>query len=369
MMNVAVCVMTSAAPKETFINNHINHLPFNITLIYGGGMPYRAKGVSESVLVKLWFKFIDFTKGEKNVNISSFRKHQLKKIIHVKKIDVVFAEYLISGGFVTEICEKCKIPLIATALGFDISVNSIIDEHLTRYQSLFKHCSWIVVVSNHMRTRLHELGCDDDKIVYSPAGPDNSFFNLLPNFEKKQIFALGTFVDKKAPHLTILAFNNVLKKVPDATLILGGGGPLLGACIDLVNALGINDQVKFIGAISQEQQRAILSESLMFVQHSKVARCGNNEGTPVAILEACAAGLPIVSTFHAGIPEVVENGVTGFLVEEEDVHGMAEYMVKLLSDFGLAKKMGAAGKKYVAKNFSLKHHITKLSELIEKFKK
>lgn len=367
-MNVAICVPSRGVPEETFINNHINNLPFNITVIYGGEMPYKSKGIKEIRLLRLWFKIIEFIRRGNEIKEKPFKDFELKRILQRKKIDVVLAEYLLVAGFVTEICKKANTPLVATALGYDISNNQVIENNLKRYQSLFSYCSFIVIVSNHMRKRLHELGCAKDKIIYSPAGPDKSFFKLLPTFKKKQIFALGRFVDKKAPYLTILAFSKIIKIVPDARLIFGGDGPLLEVCEDLINGLGINNSVKIIGIISQEKQRKLLKDSLMFVQHSKVAISGNEEGTPVAILEACAAGLPIVSTIHAGIPEVVENGKTGFLVKEKDVDGMAEKMLTLLCDIELAKQMGAAGKKYVAKHFTLNHHINKISELIEKSK-
>ncbi len=365
-MNVAICVPSEGNPPETFINNHIGKLPFNITVIYGGYLPFITKGVQESTLLKLWFRVLNFVRGNKDNYLNLYQGYQLKKIFQYKRIDAVIAEYLIVGGYIAEICKKSDIPLIAIALGFDISVHCVINDNLIRYKFLFKYCSAIVVVSNHMRKRLHDLGCNDNKIVYSPAGPDDLFFKLTPAFKKKQIFALGRFVNKKAPHLAILAFYYVLKKDSNARLIYGGDGPLLEVCDDLVNALGIAKQVNFIGVISQEQQRNILEESTLFVQHSKVAYDGNSEGTPVSILEACAAGLPVVSTFHAGIPEVIENKVTGYLVAEGDVNGMSEYILKLLGDTDLAQNMGSAGKQYIAKNFSLNHHIELITGLLKK---
>jgi glycosyltransferase involved in cell wall biosynthesis len=84
----------------------------------------------------------------------------------------------------------------------------------------------------------------------------------------------------------------------------------------------------------------------------------------VAILEASAAGLPVISTIHAGIPDVINNGTTGLLSEEHDVDTMANNMIRLLNNPDLAKQLGAAGKEHIKKYFSLERHINELQKVI-----
>lgn len=108
-----------------------------------------------------------------------------------------------------------------------------------------------------------------------------------------------------------------------------------------------------------------MKNSIAFVQHSIQAIDGDSEGTPTAIIEASAASLPVISTKHAGIPEVVIDGETGLLVEEHDVAGMAEAMSTLLENKTLARKMGAAGKTRVKKYYSMGKHIERLTKIIE----
>src|SRR5438132_3366189 len=102
-----------------------------------------------------------------------------------------------------------------------------------------------------------------------------------------------------------------------------------------------------------------------FVQHSIVAPSGDSEGTPVSILEAGATGLPVVSTRHAGIPDVVIEGETGFLVDEGDVHGMAEYMLRMIKEPELAGRMGAVAQKHIQENFSRARSLNRLWSIIE----
>jgi glycosyltransferase involved in cell wall biosynthesis len=106
--------------------------------------------------------------------------------------------------------------------------------------------------------------------------------------------------------------------------------------------------------------------SIAFVQHSVTAPNGDAEGTPVAILEAQAAALPVISTHHAGIPDVVIHNETGLLVSEGDIEGMAENLVKVLQDENLPKKLGEAGRKRIAENFTLEKHLNSLSKEISK---
>jgi colanic acid/amylovoran biosynthesis glycosyltransferase len=211
---------------------------------------------------------------------------------------------------------------------------------------------------------LVELGCDESKIIYSPAGASTFFMELESDYSSRQILAVGRFVEKKSPHSTIMAFYQVLEKHPDSKLVFAGDGPLLEVCKDLVKILKIEDSVDFVGVISQDEQRRLLQESSIFMQHSKIAPNGDSEGTPVAIVEASSAGLPIVSTKHARIIDVVQNGQTGFLVEEEDIDGMSEKIIELLNDSILLEKMGRAGKRYVNSNFTLDKHIKKIEASI-----
>jgi colanic acid/amylovoran biosynthesis glycosyltransferase len=101
------------------------------------------------------------------------------------------------------------------------------------------------------------------------------------------------------------------------------------------------------------------------VQHSVVAESGDSEGTPVAVLEAGASGLPVLATRHAGIPDVVVEGTTGLLVDERDVDGMAEHMVRVLRDPALAGALGRAARAHVAENFSMAHSVARLWRVIE----
>ena len=363
-MKIAILSPQDSTQAETFIKNHITHLPFDKIVVYGGNFPYLTAVDQPSVWESRFFKIKNKVKRAFGKKIETFRAYHLKKVLKKHGIDLVFAEYLSTGAEVLEVCKSLHIPIVAIGLGYEISQYNIIEQYKSKYKALFQYAKNILVVSNHMKTNLLALECPEDKIVYSPASPSEDFFELIPDFSNQYALAVGRFVDKKAPELTIKAFSKVLQKVPDARLIMAGDGPLLETCETLVSSLGLKDSVIFKGRITKDQHKILLKTSYMFVQHSRIAKNGDSEGTPVAILEASAAGLPVVSTIHAGIPSVVKNEKTGFLVAENNIEAMAEKMIVLFQNKELAKQFGDEGKAFVRANFTLKNHIETISNCI-----
>jgi glycosyltransferase involved in cell wall biosynthesis len=134
-----------------------------------------------------------------------------------------------------------------------------------------------------------------------------------------------------------------------------GDGPLRDRCEATIAELGLGGRVTLLLAQDNDAVVELLQQASVFAQHSVIAANGDTEGLPVAILEAMASGLPVVSTVHAGIPEAVEHGTTGILVAELDIRGMAEAIAALLDDPGRAETMGRAGRARVLQNFTIDH--------------
>ncbi|MFD0762114.1 glycosyltransferase [Lutibacter aestuarii] len=368
-MKIAIASPLKTEQAETFIQNHINNLPFDKVVIYGGVFPYLTDKHQPTIWDRRFFRLRNIFKKITNVKWDHFNEYYLAKIIKKEKVEVIFTEYLITGAEILKVGKLLNIPIVPIALGYDISTYAIIKQYTNKYKALFNYSKNIIIVSKHMKENLLTLGCKPNKIVYSPAAPDLKFFKNQPSFQSNQVLAVGRFVDKKAPHLTILAFQKVLKKVPQAQLVFAGDGYLLNTCKDLVKTLTLENSVKFIGKITPQQHIDLLKASQLFVQHSKIADNGDSEGTPVAILEASASGLPIVSTLHAGIPDVVIQNKTGFLVPEYDIEQMAEHIIYLLKNKQVAKEMGAQGRAFIKENFTLEKHIATITQCINEAKK
>lgn len=284
----------------------------------------------------------------------------------LKKINasLVLAEYGTTGADIWEACKEANVPLIIHFHGFDASHRPTLEKYLPLYKKAFEYASYVIGVSKQMCHKLIEFGAQPEKVIYNPCGPQEFFFDIKPDYNSPNFFAVGRFVDKKAPYLTLLAFKKIKEKFKEANLIMAGTGGLLNTCINLSNYYKLD--VQFLGTVSHWQVKELFSNSFCFLQHSIESLDGDSEGTPVAVLEAQAAGLPVVSTFHAGIPDVVVNGKTGFLVKEQDVDAMADKMLFLYQNRELAKQMGTCAREHIKANLSLKIHIDKINDLIDK---
>lgn len=361
MSNKTLAIFSPAASaySETFIEAH-KSLPFTIKFYYDGMPPTKLEGIADIMTLG----FFDKLRKRKFINYND-AEFALLNSLKKEKVDFVLAEYGTTAAVTVKIVKQLHIPMLVHFHGFDASRKDIVADYAAGYRDVFKYASMVVAVSNKMKADLMNMGCAEEKLLVTPCGPHASFFEVVPLYNSLQFVAVGRFVEKKAPQLTITAFKKVTEKYPHATLVMIGAGVLMEDCSKLVTALNLQRSVRFAGVLSREAIQAIMKQSIAFVQHSVVAGDGDTEGTPVAVLEAQAAGLPVIATEHAGIPDVVINNETGLLTAEHDFEGMANNMLRILSTPGLAKQLGSAGKKRVKENFTLERHLQLLTDAIE----
>lgn len=357
-MNIAILSPNKSNYSETFIQAQKKRLEGQIFYYFDGSVPTKLEGKG-SILIP----FGDFRKRY-GLLYKDVKSHSLKLSLKKNKIDVVLAHYGPTGEAVADICQELNIPLVVHFHGYDASIEHIIKKN-NNYEKVFKVAKYVITVSLMMRQNLMALSCADNKLIYNVYGPEEDFLKLTPSYKSNQFLAVGRFVDKKAPYLTLLAFKKVVESCPEARLIMAGDGPLRATCINLAKQYHLENHLTFPGVITPVQFQDYLKASLVFVQHSITADNGDMEGTPVAILEASAAGLPVVSTYHAGIPDVVIHEQTGLLCHEHDVDTMAEHMLRILKDVAFAKQLGQAGKAHITDNFSMEKHINTLQEVLE----
>lgn len=369
MFSSRICIITTNKKgySETFIRNHIQHLPFSKKVLYEGLSPVLYDWETEEPLYNPYFYKIQrhFVSKLKPFSEEEFISTYLSAYLKKNKIQIALAEFGPVGANVIEACMKAEVPLIVHFHGDDAHKEGFIKKY-NGYQKLIKHAKGVICVSNAMKEQLSRLGFSDQQLHLIPYGIDVSFFSGgNPASSAPTFLAVGRFVDKKAPHLSILAFQKVLKKIPDAKLIMIGTGYLLSACKALARSLGISSQVEFKGICDQNEVQLYMKQSRAFLMHSVTPETGEKEGTPLSILEAGASGLPVISTFHAGIPEAVIHKKTGFLVNEYDIEKMSLYMIELAEKPDLAQQMGEAGKNHIKSSYSLNQQIKKLADVIK----
>jgi len=169
------------------------------------------------------------------------------------------------------------------------------------------------------------------------------------NDDKCVFLAVGRMTEKKRPDLTLRAFAKCLQSKPDCRLRMIGDGPMMKSVHSLAKELGVEERVEFLGVQSTRVVRQEMHNADVFVQHSVTAENGDKEGWPVAIAEACASALPVVATRHAGIIDQIQNGDSGFLVDEHDYSTMGQRMIQLASDGPLRRSMGVRAREHIKK--------------------
>lgn len=212
----------------------------------------------------------------------------------------------------------------------------------------------VIAVSRDLELRLGAY-YGAQKVLYIPNGIDCCHGDTPEDWNKLRlnlgvgesdyvIGCVGRLTAVKGQDFLIKATAPLLKARKSAKLVLIGEGPLRKKLETLALALGVSDNVVFAG--HQEQARNMLRVIDLFVQPSL------NEGMPLALLEAMAAGLPVIATRVGGIPEVIEDCVSGILVEPGDPDGLALMCRRLMHDAALAERLGQAARARVEERFS-----------------
>ena len=346
----------------SFTRVHIERLPADAVAIHGyvpaiGSTPVLPAGL----VSRGWRKLSRLARGQE----WSEEITQAYVRAFARRPAAVLAEFGPTAVRLVEPCRRAGLPLVAHFHGYDASVKSVLAEHQEGYRRVFEYASAIIAVSRAMCNGLRGLGAPAEKLHYCPYGVDCHLFHPADASKTPPVvLAVGRLVEKKAPHLTILAFAEVHRRRPDARLRMIGDGPLIGVCRDLVTSLGLTDAVTMLGSRPHEEIMREMRQARCFAQHSVQALDGDCEGTPNTILEAGASGLPVVSTRHAGIPDVVVEHHTGFLVDERDVSSMAQHLEQLLADPQLAGDMGRNARAHIERHFTMEQRLAALWAVI-----
>jgi glycosyltransferase involved in cell wall biosynthesis len=219
---------------------------------------------------------------------------------------------------------------------------------------------FVVAISHFCRSQLMLFSAPEHwcKITIVHCGVEVSTYGRKsPEAFGKRVAFVGRLDPVKGALLLIEAMAEVLKTHPDATLTLAGDGPARAPAEVRAATLGISASVRFAGYLAQGAVADLLSRSDMLVLPSFA------EGLPVVYMEALASSIPVVASRVAGVPELVEDGVTGFTVPPGDVSTLADRMSQLMADPEAARRMGASGRKAVERGFDITRETAWLAEI------
>ncbi|MCK4325601.1 glycosyltransferase [bacterium] len=297
------------------------------------------------------------------------------------KPDVVHAHFGYSGCNFLTLKKFFKLPLITTFYGHDLSrALSQYPEWKKKYEKLFHKGESFLVEGNHMRKRLIELGCPGEKIIVQHLGVDLNRIKFVPRKlggdGEIKILISASFREKKGIPYAVEAFGQVKNTHPEVKLkltVIGDSAHAVNEEEEKKEILGVmsryclNDYVRMMGYQPYSVFLRELYQHHTFLHPSIHASDGDIEGgVPVSIIEASASGMPILSTTHCDIPEVVIDRESGYLVPERDVNALAEKLEILVSNPDIWEQMGKKGRRHVEKNYDIKKQSQRLEEIYDK---
>ena len=291
-----------------------------------------------------------------------------------QRYELIHAHFGTSGIYALPYAVRYRLPLIVTFHGVDVTVLSSRGRFLphrwpyaTLAPRLLRRMTLGLCVSQEIRERLRALGAPADRLVIHRLGIDLGQFTMGPRDPAKiEVVMVGRLVEKKGFEYGLQAFARVAKAHPNTSLTIIGDGARRRSLEHLTSALGIGDRVTFTGVLSSHEVSERLRRSDVLLAPSVTGRDGNREGSPMTVKEGSASQAVPVSTRHAGIPEIVEDGTTGFLVDERDVDGLANRLDRLIRDPGLRTRMGRAARQKMEREFDNRAQVDELERLYDR---
>lgn len=285
--------------------------------------------------------------------------NRMKAVLDASPTDVLHCHFGYVGLKYAEVGRQLGIPQVVSFYGWDCS-------GLPRkrgqdvYEPLFREVDRVTVLSDSMSERLMQLGCHPGMLRTHHLAVDPSEYSYRercppPPGDPVRLLTVARLVEKKGIRYCLQAVAQVLGSRGEAARDLRydiiGDGPLRDDLEAQASELGLDDCVRFHGSQDQEAVRRAMMNAHLFLLSSVTAEDGDQEGTPTVLLEASSTGLPVVSTWHSGIPEIVVDGETGFLVPERDAEALAERLGQLLDEPELWRSMGRNGRRHIEESF------------------
>lgn len=298
----------------------------------------------------------------------SFKLHQNIQRLHPT---LIHAQFGLSGALALPLSRSLNIPLLVHFRGADAtttiapqaryaSLNHWI--YFYRREALKRETHLFITVSKFIREKLLEQGFPADRVITHYNGVDLSQFCPDPEISRKPVVLfVGRLVEKKGCEYLIQAMDRIQAECPEVELVIIGDGPLRSTLE--ATAAQLLRRYQFLGTQPATVVKSWMNQAQLLITPSVTSSAGDAEGLPNVVVEAQAMGLPVVSTTHAGIPEAVIHGETGFLAAERDAQALAEYSLRLLKDPSLWQTFSARGREHMQTHFDRTRQTKALEQL------
>ncbi|MDK1493481.1 glycosyltransferase [Sinorhizobium sp. 7-81] len=297
----------------------------------------------------------------------------LSSVARLNECDVVVAHFGHNGARAARLkkWKRLKPPIVTIFHGYDVGV-PLRERGLSRYNDLFEHGTLNLTVNDYFRRVLVDAGAPQAKVAVHHMGID--LRNISYGWRSwrgvpLQLISVCRLAEKKGVEYALRALARVRADAPELdwhyTII--GDGPLRQKLEALASELDIAGRVSFLGSLAHKDVKQWLRRSHAFVLPSVTAKNGDVEGIPVALMEAMAAGLTVVSSNHSGIPELVEDQETGFLADEKDVGTLANRLRFVAEHPEHCERIALQARKKVEAEFDMEALDNDFAKIISRF--
>lgn len=290
-----------------------------------------------------------------------------ERFIREHGIGLLHAHFGGAGCRAVRLKRRVGVPLVTTFYGVDASRLLNAPEQREALRRLFREGDLFLALGKDMVGRLRAAGCPEEKLRIQRLGVDVEQIAFRPrrwpDGRRVVLLYCGRLVEKKGILYALEAFARLADRWKNLEFRVVGGGPLRPALERAVRRMNLQDRVALRGAVPHAEALKEMQNAHLFLLPSLTAPDGDMEGTPTVLLEAQASGLPVVSTFHADIPEVVLDGETGFLVPERDSRALTDRLSHLLKNPDRWPEIGLAGRRHIERRYNIHREVEALEKI------
>lgn len=301
------------------------------------------------------------------------RDAALTAFVRRHRIRLIHAHFGTGGVEIMSLAARLDIPLVVTFHGWDLKVGSEAGAHMSPYERLYRkrlprllrQASEIVGVSQSWADRLLMLGCPPEKLHTNYLGVDSVFFDgVREQFDPKAIIFVGRLVRLKGVHTLLESLCLLRDRGVEAHLTVVGEGPESNNLRR--TAAEQNLPVRFVGKKTPAEIRELLRRAAVLCAPSTTAGGEMPEALGLALLEAQAMSIPVVATRNGGIPETLEDGRTGYLVDQDSPPDLATALARLLGNESLNQRFGQRARTFVCERFDIDRCYGSLEEIYDR---
>jgi glycosyltransferase involved in cell wall biosynthesis len=294
-----------------------------------------------------------------------YRKSGIAPLFHARarrERPALLHAHFASGGLTAiPLAKSLGVPLLVTLHGSDVTVKWASARSMRR---LGREATLFLCVSHFIRDRAIAAGLPEEKLRVHYIGVDLQQFQApAAAVAGAGVLFVGRLVEKKGCVYLLRAMASVQQTYPDCLLTIIGDGPLRGYLEGHAKELGVS--CRFLGAQPPAIVREHLQGTRIFCAPSVTAENGDSEGLGIVFAEAQAMGIPVVSSLHGGIPEVVSNGRTGLLVRERDHPALAAAIASLLGNASLWEQFRHNARAHIEHSFDLAKQTAELETIYQ----